>query len=201
MVSLARCETQDLCNTGTSDMNESQSWSLPSLNFLSADLTWFNLAWYVLTSDCLSWVLAFTVAKHDATSTTDAVDFSVFWTCSIKATTNDCKCLNVNRIHSKNFQTKLFRTTVGLSIDMKYEFEAGAIEASVASRDKVIAIWLRYEKQVFGTQYAQSHNSLFTLLCELCKCNHTYFAKLQNTLVFDRAARVLDRIFAPLDSL
>ena len=40
----------------------------------------------------------------------------------------------------------------------------GTIEASVARRDKVIAIRLRYEKYVFGTQYPQSHNSLFTLL-------------------------------------
>jgi len=49
----------------------------------------------------------------------------------------------------------------------------GTIEASAASRDKGIAIWLRSEKHAFGTQYPQSHNSLFTLLCELCKCNHT----------------------------
>jgi len=64
-----------------------------------------------------------------------------------------------------------------------------------------MVIWLRYEKQVFGTQYAQSHSSLFTLLCELCKWNHTYFTQLQNNLVFDRVARVRDRIFAPLNSL
>jgi len=40
VVYLTRCETQDLCNTDTSDINESQSWSLPLLKFLSADLTW-----------------------------------------------------------------------------------------------------------------------------------------------------------------
>jgi len=49
----------------------------------------------------------------------------------------------------------------------------GTIEASLASYDEVIATWLRYEKQVFGSQCPQSHNSLSTLLCELCKCNHT----------------------------
>jgi len=31
----------------------------------------------------------------------------------------------VNRIRSNNFQKKRFRTTVGLSIDMQDEFEAG----------------------------------------------------------------------------
>jgi len=74
----------------------------------------------------------------------------------------------------------------------------GTIEASLASCEKVIATWLRYEKYVFGTQFPQSHNSLFTLLCELCKCNHTYVCALQ---VFDRAARVTARICTPLDSL
>jgi len=33
--------------------------------------------------------------------------------------------LIVNRIRLKNFQKKRFRTTAGLSMDMKYEFEAG----------------------------------------------------------------------------
>jgi len=32
----------------------------------------------------------------------------------------------------------------------------GTIETSLASCDKVIATWLRYEKYVFGTQYPQS---------------------------------------------
>jgi len=59
---------------------ESQSWCFPSLNFLSADLTWLDMH---CTSDCLSWILAFTVAKHDTTSTIDAFDFSIFRTCSI----------------------------------------------------------------------------------------------------------------------
>jgi len=95
------------------------------LAFAEFSKCWFNLAWYLLTCDCLSWILAFTVAKYDTTSKTDAVDFSIIWTCSIKATTNDCKCLNVNRIRSKNFQKERFRTKVGLSIDMKFVFEAG----------------------------------------------------------------------------
>jgi len=31
----------------------------------------------------------------------------------------------LNRVRSENFQNKGFKTTVGLSIDMKYECEAG----------------------------------------------------------------------------
>ena len=39
------------------------------------------------------------------------------------------KCLNVNRIRTKNFPKKRpFRTTVGLSVDMKYEFEAAWVQ-------------------------------------------------------------------------
>ena len=43
MVHLTKCETQDLHNRDTSDMNESQSWSFPLLNFLSGDLTWLDM--------------------------------------------------------------------------------------------------------------------------------------------------------------
>jgi len=51
---LARCETQDLYNTDKSDMNESQSWTLPSLNFLRADLTWLEMyLWLFLLHPCL----------------------------------------------------------------------------------------------------------------------------------------------------
>jgi len=50
-----RCETQYLYHTDTFDMNESQSSSLPLLNFLSADLTWLGR---YCTSDCLSCILA-----------------------------------------------------------------------------------------------------------------------------------------------
>jgi len=70
----------------------------------------------------------------------------------------------------------------------------GTIEASLASCEKVIATWLRYEKYVFGTQFRQSHNSLFTLLCELRKCNHHMHVCALHVLL--RA-----RIFTPLDSL
>jgi len=51
----------------------------------------------------------------------------------------------VNRIR-KEFLKKRFKAIVGLLIDMKYEFEAEATEASVASCDKVTDTWLRYEK-------------------------------------------------------
>jgi len=83
---LARCATQDLYNSDTPDMNKSLSWSLLSLSFLCADLARLDI-WI---SDRLTWILAFPMAKHDTTSTIDAFDFSVFWTCSSKATTNDC---------------------------------------------------------------------------------------------------------------
>ena len=40
--------------SGPSDMNISQSWSLPSLNFLSADLTWLDMyIWLSLLNPCL----------------------------------------------------------------------------------------------------------------------------------------------------
>ena len=47
LVHLSRCATQDLYNTHTSDMKNTQSRSLPSLSFwltfLSADLTWLDM--------------------------------------------------------------------------------------------------------------------------------------------------------------
>jgi len=101
VVHLARCATQVLYNTDTYDMNKSQSWSLPSLSFLSADLTWLGM--YRLP-DCLTRIPAFTGAKHDTTWKIDAFEFSIFWTCSLKTSTNDCKCHNVlKRVRSENF--------------------------------------------------------------------------------------------------
>jgi len=45
------------------------------------------------------------VVKHDTNSTNDALDFPIFRTYSLKATGNDCKCLNVlNRVRAENFQ-------------------------------------------------------------------------------------------------
>jgi len=49
-------------------------------------------------------------------------------------------------VRSENFQKKRFRTTVGFSMDIKYECEAVYIRESLASQDKVIATWLRCEK-------------------------------------------------------
>jgi len=49
----------------------------------------------------------------------------------------------------------------------------GTFEASLATLDKVLATWLRYDKEVFGTRYPQSRNTFFILLCALCKCNHS----------------------------
>jgi len=48
------------------------------------------------------------VAKQDADSTNDALDFSIFSTCSLKAKRNDFKSFNVlNRVRSDNFQKQL----------------------------------------------------------------------------------------------
>jgi len=45
------------------------------------------------------------MVKHETTSTIDAIDISVFLTPSLKATINECKCLNVlSRVDSENFQ-------------------------------------------------------------------------------------------------
>ena len=116
----------------------------------------------ICTSDCRSWILAFTVAKHDTTSTNDAFDFSIFWTSSIKTTTNDCKCLNVlNRIRSENFQKNVSEQQLACRWTWSMNLKLGTIDASLASCAKVIATWLRYEKYVFGTQYPQSRNSPF----------------------------------------
>ena len=91
--------------SGPSDMNESQSWSLPSLNFLSADLTWRDMyIWLSLLNPCL----------HSDETRYNLNNWCFwllsFWICSVKATTDDCKCLNVlNRIRSKNSKKKTFR--------------------------------------------------------------------------------------------
>jgi len=92
MVHLARCATQDY-KADTSDMNNTQSqWSLPSLSFW-VFMVLMQLC-LIFTSDCLYWILAFTVTKHDTTTwTNDILNFSKFWTCSFKATRNDCNCL------------------------------------------------------------------------------------------------------------
>jgi len=62
------------------------------------------------------------VAKHNTTSTVYAVDFSIFSTCSSKAITNYL-CLKQNSL--KEFPKQSFRTTVGLSMNMKYDCDAG----------------------------------------------------------------------------
>ena len=98
VVHLARCVKHKACTIQIhlTWMNHSHD---PCLLWIFLVLIYLGLIW---TSDCLSSILAFTVVKHDTTSTADAYDFSIFWTCSIKPTTNDCKYLNVNRNHSKN---------------------------------------------------------------------------------------------------
>jgi len=103
-----------------------QSWSLPSLNFLRVDLVWLDM---YRTSYCFSWILAFTVAKHDTTSTTDAFDFSIFWSFSVKATRNDCKCLNVNIIRSKNFQKNVSEQQLACRWIWSMNLKLGTFEA------------------------------------------------------------------------
>jgi len=73
VVHLAKCETQDLYYTDTSDMNELQSWSLPSLNLLSADLFWFDMyIWLSHLNSCL-----------DSGETRYNLDNWCFWVLSI----------------------------------------------------------------------------------------------------------------------
>ena len=85
---------------------------------------------------------------------------SVFWTCLIKATANDCKCLNVNRIRSKNVQRNVSEQQLACWWTWSMNLTLGTTEASSASCDKATATWLRYEKYVFGAEYPQCHNSL-----------------------------------------
>ena len=59
--------------------------------------------------------------------TDDALDFSIFWTCSLKATRNGYNYLNVFKQSSLSEFLKKFQNKVGLSMDMKYECEAGYI--------------------------------------------------------------------------
>jgi len=131
VVHLARCAIQYLHNTDASDMNNARSWSLPSLS-LWVFLVLIKLG-LTCTSACLYWILVFTVAKHDTNSTNDAFDFSIFWTCTLKATRNDWKCLNaLNRVISE-FAKKRFRTTVGLSMAWSVNLKLGTFEAFLAS--------------------------------------------------------------------
>jgi len=140
-VHLAKCETQDLYNTGISDMNESQSWSLPSLNFLSADFTWLDM--------CI-WLPQLNPWLHSGETRYNLNNscfwLSIFWTFSRKATTNDWKCLNVNRIRSKNFQQNVSEQQLACRWTWSMNAKLRTIEASLASCDEVIATWLRYDK-------------------------------------------------------
>jgi len=82
-------------------------------------------------------------------------------------------------------------------MDMKYEFEVGnnrSIFGKLCESDSHL-VTLR---EMFLVLNFHKVISLFTLLCELCQCNHTYVCALK---VFDSAARVRARIFTPLDSL
>jgi len=152
----------------------------------------------ICTSDCLSWILAFTVAKYDTTSTTDAFDFSIFWTCSIKATTNDCKCLNVNRIHSKNFQ-KTFQNNNWLVnghevwiwswVQLKHPWQVAIrwLPRGYAMKNKFLALNIH------------KVTTVFSLFCATVQMEpQVIHAALKNS-VFDPAAQAHDRIFAPLD--
>ena len=99
-VHLARCETQDLYNTDTSDMNESRSWSLPSLKFLSAELTWLDMfIWLSLFNPCLH--------SGETRYNLNKWCFGLLNILNLlnKSNRKWLQCLNVlNRIRSDNFQ-------------------------------------------------------------------------------------------------
>jgi len=128
-----------------------QSWSLPSLNFVSADLTWLDMyIWLPILNPCLvngetwynlnNWCIRL-INIRNLPNKSNHKWLQMSW------------CVQ-NSL--KEFPKKRFRTTVGLSMDMKYAFEAGYNWTSLTSCDKVIASWLRYKKNVFGTQCPQS---------------------------------------------
>ena len=126
---LSRYATQGLHNTDTSDMHKSQSRSLPSLEFSQC---WFNLVWYVHL--IISWIVAFTVARHDTTSTIDAFDFSIFWNFSLKTATDDCKCL---KVRSDTFQKHVSEQQLVCQWTLSMDVMLGTFEASLASWDKL----------------------------------------------------------------
>jgi len=53
VVHFARYAIQDLYNTDTSNINKSQSWSLPSVSFLSADLIGLICTWLIVSLESL----------------------------------------------------------------------------------------------------------------------------------------------------
>ena len=140
VVHSARCGTQDLYNTDAPDMNESQSWSLSSLNFLSADLTWLDMyIWLSVLNPCL----------HSGETWYDLNNWC-FWLLNILNLLNKNNhkwlqmslCLEQNSLRELK-KKKRFRTTTGLSMDMWYEFAAGCNRSIFGRLRKVIATWLR----------------------------------------------------------
>ena len=136
---LARCETQVLYNTDTPDMNGSQSWSWPSLNFLTADLTWLDMyIWLSLLNPCL----------HSDETRYNLNNWSL-WLLNILNLLNKSKLkianvLNVNRIRSMNFQKNVSKQQLACRWTWSMNLKPDATEISLASCNKVIAAtWLR----------------------------------------------------------
>ena len=133
VVHSARCETQDLYNTDAPDMNESQSWSLSSLNFLSADLTWLDMyIWLSVLNPCL----------HSGETWYDLNNWC-FWLLNILNLLNKNNhkwlqmslCLEQNSLRElkkKNVseQQQACRWICGMNLQL------GAIEASLAGCEK-----------------------------------------------------------------
>jgi len=119
VIHLARCATQDFYNTDTSDMNESQPWSLPSLNFLSADSNWLDMN---------IWLFRLNPYLHSGETRYNLNNWC-FWLLSILnlLIKSNQKWLQVSKCVKQNslgeFPRKRLRT-VGLSMDIKYECEA-----------------------------------------------------------------------------
>jgi len=76
----------------------------------------------------------------------------------------------------------------------------GTIEVSLACCDKVIATWLRYKKYVLVLNIHKVA-TVFSLFFANCANATTRNSLSSKKFSFDCAARVRDRIFAPLDSL
>jgi len=141
VVHLACYVTQDLYSTDISDVNKSQSWSLPSLSFLRADLTCLDMyIWLVLLTACLH---------------SDEIRYNLinwwFWLLNIlnllsKSNHKWLQMSVLSRVRSENFQNNVSgnelacRWTWGMNVNLD------TFEATLSSYDKVVVTWLRCEK-------------------------------------------------------
>ena len=148
MAHWTRCATQTLYSTDTSAMNKSLSWSLPSLSFLSADLTWLDM---YITLSLLNPCLHRGETRHNLNNwcfwLLNILNLPIKWfeicLSSLKATTNGYKCLDVlNRVRLENFQKNGSEEQLVCRWTWSVNVTLGTFQAFLARSNKVIAIWL-----------------------------------------------------------